>query len=97
MNAGAYGREIKDVLVSATALDRGGGVPCRSTRAAMGFSYRHCAVDPGWIFVEARLRGAGGDPQTIARRMAEISAAREATPADPHPHRRLDLQQPAGR
>ncbi len=27
MNAGAYGREIKDVLVSATALDRSGASP----------------------------------------------------------------------
>jgi UDP-N-acetylmuramate dehydrogenase len=78
MNAGAYGREIKDVLVSATALDRGGQahtIDC----AAMGFSYRHSDVDPSWILVEARLRGAVGDRFAIASRLSEIRAAREAT------------------
>jgi UDP-N-acetylmuramate dehydrogenase len=78
MNAGAYGAEVKDALVAATALDRGGREHVVET-AAMGFSYRHCAVDPDWIFVEARLRGAAGDPDMIARQMAEIRAMREAT------------------
>ena len=78
MNAGAYGQEIKDVLVSATAVDRRGQahtIDC----AAMGFSYRHNDVDPSWIFVEARLRGAPGDRTAIASRLTEIRAAREAT------------------
>jgi UDP-N-acetylmuramate dehydrogenase len=78
MNAGAYGREIKDLFVSATALDRSGGthtVDCRK----MELSYRHCGVDPSWIFVEARLRGMAGDRATIASRLTEIRAAREAT------------------
>jgi UDP-N-acetylmuramate dehydrogenase len=78
MNAGAYGREIEDVLVSAIALDRGGGSHTIES-AAMGFSYRHCAVDPGWIFLEARLRSGEGDPAAITRQIAEIRAAREAS------------------
>jgi UDP-N-acetylmuramate dehydrogenase len=78
MNAGAYGSEIKDVLVSATAVDRMGGHHVIDA-SAMGFSYRHCGIDPGWIFVEARLRGTDGDPAVIAQRMAEIRAAREAS------------------
>ena len=78
MNAGAYGREIKDVLVSAIALDRTGQTHTVDTRA-MGLSYRHSDVDPNWIFVEARLRGAPGDRSAISRRLNEIRAAREAT------------------
>ena len=78
MNAGAYGREIEDVLVSAIALDRAGGSHAIDS-AAMGFSYRHCAVDPDWIFLEARLRGGEGDPAAIARQIAQIRAAREAS------------------
>jgi UDP-N-acetylmuramate dehydrogenase len=78
MNAGAYGREIKDVLVSATALDRSGRTHVIEG-ASMGFSYRHCAADPDWIFIEARLRGGAGDPEAITRRIAEIRQAREAT------------------
>jgi UDP-N-acetylmuramate dehydrogenase len=78
MNAGAYGVEIGDVLVSATALDRGGRRHVID-RAAMAFSYRHCGVDPGWIFIEARLRGIPGEPTEIAKRLMEIRATREAT------------------
>jgi UDP-N-acetylmuramate dehydrogenase len=78
MNAGAYGREIKDVLVSAIALDRTGETHTVDGRE-MGLSYRHSDADPSWIFVEARLRGRPGDRGAIRRRLNEIRAAREAT------------------
>jgi len=78
MNAGAYGSEIKDVLIAAEALDPSGR---RHTLdpAAMGLSYRHCGVDPDWIFIGATLRGRVGDVAEIARRMDEIKAVREAS------------------
>jgi UDP-N-acetylmuramate dehydrogenase len=78
MNGGAYGREIKDVLVSATAIDRSGRtreVDCEALRLC----YRHSDVDPTWTFVGARLRGEFGERAAIASRLAEIRAAREAT------------------
>jgi UDP-N-acetylmuramate dehydrogenase len=78
MNAGAYGREIKDVLVSAIALDRTGRTLTVDNRA-MGLSYRHSDVDPSWVFVAARLRGAPGDRTAIGRQLDGIRAAREAT------------------
>ncbi len=78
MNAGAYGREIKDVLVSAIALDRTGETHTVDSRE-MALSYRHSDVDPSWVLVEARLRGAPGDRAAIGRRLNEIRAAREAT------------------
>ena len=78
MNAGAYGREIKDVLVSAIALNRTGETHTVDGRE-MGLSYRHNDADPSWIFVEARLRGVPGDRGAIGRRLNEIRAAREAT------------------
>ena len=78
MNAGAYGRETQDVLVSATALDRSGASHLIAVDS-MRFSYRHCEVDQDWIFVEARLRGTRGDTATIDWRMAEIRQSREAT------------------
>jgi UDP-N-acetylmuramate dehydrogenase len=78
MNAGAYGREVKDVLVSAIALDRTGETHTVGSRA-MGLSYRHSDLDPSWILVEAQLRGAPGDRAAIGRRLDEIRAAREAT------------------
>jgi UDP-N-acetylmuramate dehydrogenase len=78
MNAGAYGGEIKDVLIAATAVDRHGELRPMAG-AAMGLSYRRCSVDPDWIFVAARLRGRRDDPERIARRIEEIRHAREAT------------------
>jgi UDP-N-acetylmuramate dehydrogenase len=78
MNAGAYGREVKDVLISAIALDhrgRGHSLDCDELR----LSYRDCGIDPGWIFVEARLRGDRGDRGAIAALLSRIREAREAT------------------
>ncbi len=78
MNAGAYGSEIRDILVSATALD-GEGSERRLLPADLGFGYRRCTIAEDWIFTGAVLRGQRGDAGEIARRMAEIRTAREST------------------
>ncbi len=78
MNAGAYGREMQDVLVSAEALDAR-GQPQRLSHEQMGFSYRHCAVPEDWIFTRAVLRGRPSSQAEVAARMDEIKAAREAS------------------
>jgi UDP-N-acetylmuramate dehydrogenase len=78
MNAGAYGSEIKDVLVEAAAVDRAGAIH-RVPAAELGLSYRHSEAPTDWIFTGALLRGELGDRQQIAQRMAEIQAAREAS------------------
>ena len=78
MNAGAYGAELKDVLVSARAVDPLGHL--RTLDAAdMGLGYRHCDVPEDWIFTSAVLRARRGDPATIAQAMADIRDAREET------------------
>jgi UDP-N-acetylmuramate dehydrogenase len=78
MNAGAYGREIKDVLESTTALDNA-GVRHELGLAEMGLSYRHCGVAEDWIFVGATLRGVEADRDAIQQRMAQIQSEREAS------------------
>jgi UDP-N-acetylmuramate dehydrogenase len=78
MNAGAYGSEIKDVLVRADAIDRSGAIH-RVPAAELGLSYRHCNAPDDWIFTGAILRGRPGGRQQIAKRMSEIQAAREAS------------------
>ncbi|WP_138379377.1 UDP-N-acetylmuramate dehydrogenase [Luteithermobacter gelatinilyticus] len=76
MNAGAYGREMADVLVSVEAVDRHG--QRHQLRAEeMGFTYRHCAVSEELIFMSGTLRGAPGMREEIDRRMKEIAEARE--------------------
>ena len=76
MNAGAHGAETKDVLTSARAVDLDGNVHVFSN-AEMGFTYRHCGVQDGWIFTEATFRGRPGDPAEIARQMDEVAEYRE--------------------
>jgi UDP-N-acetylmuramate dehydrogenase len=78
MNAGAYGSEIKDVLVHADAIDRNGTIH-RVPAAKLGLSYRHSDAPDDWIFTGAVLRGQRGEPNEIAAKMAEIKAAREAS------------------
>jgi UDP-N-acetylmuramate dehydrogenase len=76
MNAGAYGREMKDVTAAAEAVD-GKGARHRLGAADLGFAYRHSAVPEDWIFTLATLEGAKGNGEVIARRMREIARARE--------------------
>ena len=78
MNAGAYGREIKDVLESASALDNA-GVRHELSLSEMGLGYRHCGVPEDWIFLGATLRGVEADRDAIQQRMAEIQSEREAS------------------
>lgn len=76
MNAGAYGSDLSQVLVTATALDRAGTLH-RLDKQALGFTYRHSAVPDDWIFCGVELAGHAGDPAIIQQRLNEIQAARE--------------------
>ena len=78
MNAGAYGREFKDVLVEAFALDRKGS-QVRLTNLQMGFEYRRSNVPADLIFVEALFQATPGEKDAIEARMNEITDARSAT------------------
>jgi UDP-N-acetylmuramate dehydrogenase len=78
MNGGAYGRETKDVLVAARAVDRRGRVHVLSN-ADMRYSYRHCGAPDDYIFTEALFAGEPGDPKVIAAEMEKITEAREST------------------
>ncbi|MCW5736425.1 MAG: UDP-N-acetylmuramate dehydrogenase [Enhydrobacter sp.] len=77
-NAGAYGGELADVLVSADIVDRTGTIRT-VTPPEFGLSYRHSTAPADWIVTSARLRGVPGDQLAIARRIAEIEAARAET------------------
>ncbi len=78
MNGGAYGRETKDALIEARAVDRAGRVHVLGN-ADMRFAYRHCGAPDDYIFTQATFRGERGDPAVIAAEMDKITEAREAT------------------
>jgi UDP-N-acetylmuramate dehydrogenase len=78
MNGGAYGRETKDVLVEARAVDRRGRLHILGN-ADMHYAYRHCGVPGDYIFTQALFAGERGDPDAIAAEMKNITESRGAT------------------
>jgi UDP-N-acetylmuramate dehydrogenase len=78
MNAGCYGREIKDIFVEATALDGNGDKHVLSA-ADMSFVYRKSQVPDDFIFVEAVFEGTHDDPAAIRARMEKLVEQREST------------------
>ena len=78
MNAGAYDREAKDILIEATLVMRDGRVETWPIET-FAYRYRHSDVPAGAIVVEALFEGEPGDPQAIGEEMDRIAAEREAS------------------
>lgn len=79
MNAGCYGSETKDVLVSARGLTRSGDWVDYAL-ADFGYTYRHSVVPENEIiWVEATYRGTPADPVEVQARIDEITSRREQT------------------
>jgi UDP-N-acetylmuramate dehydrogenase len=78
MNAGAYGREVSDILVEATLVLRDGTVE-NWPAERFGFTYRHSEMPEGAVVVEALFEGSPGDPETIGAEMDRIAEEREAS------------------
>jgi UDP-N-acetylmuramate dehydrogenase len=78
MNAGCYGSETKDVLVSARGVTRSGDLRDYSVED-FGYSYRHNGYHEDILWLEATYRGIPDDPQAVAARIAGITARREQT------------------
>ena len=78
MNAGCYGAETKDVLVSAWGIDRT-GARRDFALAEFGYTYRHSQAPADIIWIEAVYEGQADDPAAITARIDEITARRETT------------------
>jgi UDP-N-acetylmuramate dehydrogenase len=78
MNGGAYGSEVKDILVDCDVVLRS-GVLVTLAVGALHYSYRHSDLPEGAIVVAARFGGRPGDPAAIQSEMDRISASREAS------------------
>lgn len=77
MNAGAYGREIKDILVWVNVLDLQ-GVNHRLTPEDLKMSYRCASLPEGWIVTGVVLKGiAGQNPKDIGGAIDAVLAMRE--------------------
>jgi UDP-N-acetylmuramate dehydrogenase len=78
MNGGAYGGEVKDILVDCDVVLRDGSLHTLPV-AALHYTYRHSELPDGAIVVGARFKGRAGEPAAIQAEMDRISASREAS------------------
>jgi UDP-N-acetylmuramate dehydrogenase len=76
MNGGAYGREVKDILVSCRVALRDGTVE-EWPAERLGYTYRHSELPDGAVVVSALFRGSPGEPAAIGAEMEAIARARE--------------------
>jgi UDP-N-acetylmuramate dehydrogenase len=106
MNAGAYGREVKDVLLRAEAVTPEGEI-ISLANADMHYGYRHYGGPKGLIFTRGWFHTTADEPTAIEARIAEIQAKREATQpirertggstfANPEGHKAWELIDKAG-
>ncbi len=76
MNAGAWGAELKDVLLSMTLMKEGGKIIERP-RSRLRFSYRGLALPPSWIILKGRFRLKKGKKEEILERVKSYSEMRK--------------------
>ena len=106
MNGGAYGREVRDILVSARLVLRSGDV-VEWPLDSFGYTYRHSEVPEGAVVIDAVFGGEPGDPEAIGAEMDAIARAREesqplrsrtggSTFKNPHGHKAWALIDAAG-
>ncbi len=78
MNAGCYGSEVKDALISVVAVDSVGAIH-RLTPEECRFSYRHCGIPAGWIFIGARFNVTSSSVEEVDQRIQKMLSEREGT------------------
>ena len=78
MNAGAYGGQISQVLVSCKVMDAEGNVSVLSA-SEMQFGYRHSVIrDKNLIVLSAKFELQAGDPTQIQNEMDRLNFLRES-------------------
>lgn len=96
MNAGAYGGEIKDVLIDATVLTAEGELKT-VTRDELDLSYRHSIVpEKGYIVLSARFRLTPKPKDEIKSYMAELRTKRVEKQPLEHPSAGSTFKRPEG-
>lgn len=77
MNAGAHGKEIKDIVTEITAIDYNGNIHT-FTKEESEFSYRHSKFSDGeYIILQVKLLLGKGNKEEIKSKMDEYSQYRK--------------------
>ena len=96
MNAGAYGGEMKDVLVSCNHIDGKGNVGTLSGDE-LDLSYRHSAYeDNGFIITSATVRLQKGNSEEIKEKMYDFLSRRKDKQPLEFPSAGSTFKRPAG-
>ena len=96
MNAGAYGGEMKDVLVSVRYLTAEGTVE-EIPASQLDLGYRHSVFETnGGCILAATVRLAPGDPDAIAAKMNELMGRRRDKQPLDKPSAGSTFKRPAG-
>lgn len=78
MNAGAWGAELKDILLSITLMKENGEVVERR-RSNLKFSYRGLDLPPNGIILKGRFQLAQGKKEEVLERVKSYSEMRKRT------------------
>ena len=96
MNAGAYGGEMKDVLVEVTVMDAEGkifAIPAEK----LELGYRTSVIKKaGYIVLEAKIRLKKGDQEAIRERMKELTIQRTTKQPLEYPSAGSTFKRPEG-
>ncbi len=96
MNAGAYGGEMKDIILDADVLTPDGQVKTL-TLEELDLSYRHsCIFEKNYIVLSARIELNEGDPIEIKARMDELAGARREKQPLEYPSAGSTFKRPVG-
>lgn len=96
MNAGAYGGEMKDVLVEVTVMDAEGKIFAIPTEK-LELGYRTSVIKKaGYIVLEAKIRLKEGDQEAIRERMKELTIQRTTKQPLEYPSAGSTFKRPEG-
>ena len=76
MNAGCFGTEIKDILVSIQAIDKSGNVLTIPAKE-INFDYRNNDLSDDLIFLSASFKGKKQDTQRILETMSKLKSKKD--------------------
>jgi UDP-N-acetylmuramate dehydrogenase len=78
MNAGAWGSELKDVVLSITLMKED-GESIERPRSRLKFSYRRLALPPSWIILKGRFQLKKGKKEEILERVKSYLEMKKRT------------------
>ena len=97
MNAGAYGGEVKDSLISVTVMGEDGGKPFKMNADELELGYRHSVIpERRLVVLDAKFKLKSGDHDSIYGLMDELSARRREKQPLEYPSAGSTFKRPEG-